>query len=89
MLDLATHPSVQIGYMDAATFAFGWITNCMHQDGWMQCFMFFGTPSTPAKTDGSSADADSTEGTGMIGSILGMLGVPAFIINMLAMVGLK
>ena len=85
MLDLATHPSVQVGYLDAATFAFGWITNCMHQDGWMQCFMYFGSPSKPS-ADGTAA---TTESSGMIGSFLSMLGVPSFIISLLAMVGLK
>ena len=89
MLDLATHPDVQLGYLDAATFAFGWITNCMHQEGWMQCFMYFGASSSPAKTADSSSAAAAPEGQGMVGSILTMLGVPSFIISMLAMVGLK
>ena len=85
MLDM--HPNVGIDYLSAATFAFGWITNCLHQDSYMQCFMYFGGPSTPAKTtDGDSTAAASS---GMIGTILGMLGVPASIISMLAMVGLK
>ena len=83
MLD-TTHPSVGIDYFTAATFAFGWITNCLHQDSYMQCFMYFGAASTKAKT-GDSAAASS----GMIGSILAMIGVPAFIINLLASAGLK
>ena len=89
MLDLYTHPSVSIGYLDAATFAFGWVTNCMHQDGWMQCFMYFGAPASDAtKTvaaDGAAAPAE----TGMVTTILTMLGVPSFIISLLAMAGLK
>lgn len=89
MLD-TVHPNVAIDYMSIATFAFGWITNCMHQDSWMQCAMYFGAPSTPAKTSGSTdAAATDSASTGMVGSILGMLGVPSFIISLLAMVGLK
>ena len=85
MLDM--HPNVGIDYLSAATFAFGWITNCLHQDSYMQCFMYFGAPSTPAKTSGG--DAAAAASSGMVGSILGMLGVPSFIISMLAMIGLK
>ena len=88
MLD-TVHPEVQIGAMDAATFAFGWVTNCMHQDGWMSCFMYFGTPSTPAASSEGGDAVAAPEGQGMIGSILSMIGVPSFIISLLAMVGLK
>ena len=86
MLDM--HPNVGIDYLSAATFAFGWITNCLHQDSYMQCFMYFGAPSTPAKSSGDSTAAAAAS-SGMIGTILAMLGVPASIISMLAMVGLK
>ena len=88
MLD-TTHPSVgyPIDYMSIATFAFGWITNCLHQDSYMQCFMYFGAASTPAKT--ADSDATAAASTGMIGTILAMIGVPAFIINLLASAGLK
>ena len=90
MLD-TMHPNVGIDYMSIATFAFGWITNCMHQDSWMQCAMYFGAPTTDAKKTSGSTDAAATDSasTGMIGSVLAMLGVPSFIISMLAMVGLK
>ena len=78
MLD-TYHPQVQVGALDAATFAFGWITNCMHSDSWLQCFMYFGGSSSKtadASDSGAPATTEDDGKPGMVGWLLGMLGVP-------------